>query len=137
MRAVVDVNVLLSALLNREGSPARIMRAWMGGDFEMVVSPRLVAELERAAAYPKLSKRIGAGAVDVLVGLILGAAVTLDDPKEPSPVRSADPGDDYLIALAAVAGALLVSGDRHLLDLAGSIPVYSPSEFVGLLTSLD
>lgn len=137
MRAVVDVNVLLSALLSREGSPARVLRAWMGGDFEMVVSPLLLAELERAAAYPKLSKRIGIGTVDVLVGLILGAAVMVDDPKKPPPVRSADPGDDYLIALAAAAPALLVSGDRHLLDLAGSIPVYSPSEFMGMLVSFD
>jgi predicted nucleic acid-binding protein len=48
-------------------------------------------------------------------------------------VRSKDPGDDYLIALAASERALLVSGDGHLLDLREQIPVYSPREFLKLL----
>jgi len=36
---------------------------------------------------------------------------------------------DYLVALAAEQRALLVSGDRHLLALAGSFPVVSPANF--------
>jgi predicted nucleic acid-binding protein len=48
-------------------------------------------------------------------------------------VRSSDPGDDYLIALAAEQNAALVSGDRHLLDLKGRIPVYSPRDFLELV----
>jgi predicted nucleic acid-binding protein len=46
---------------------------------------------------------------------------------------SVDPGDDYLIALASSQRAALVSGDKHLLDLAGKIPVFSPREFIRLL----
>lgn len=133
MRAVVDVNVLLSALMARDGAPASIVRAWTGGEFEMVVSPLLVDELKRAATYPKLSRRIAPGAIEFLVDLMTTEAVRVEDPEEPPPVRSADPGDDYLIALAAAASAVLVSGDRHLLDLAGRIPVFSPSQFVDLL----
>ncbi|MBA2420337.1 MAG: hypothetical protein H0V57_04320 [Thermoleophilaceae bacterium] len=49
------------------------------------------------------------------------------------PVRSEDQGDDYLIALAAEQRAALVSGDKHLLALAGRIPVYSPREFIDLV----
>jgi predicted nucleic acid-binding protein len=51
----------------------------------------------------------------------------------PPPVRSSDPGNDYLIALAADQKAALVSGDRHLLDLTGRIPVYSPRDFLDLV----
>ena len=47
-----------------------------------------------------------------------------DDPKEPPSTRSPDPGDDYLIALGAVAQAAIVSGDGHLLGLADDLPVY-------------
>jgi predicted nucleic acid-binding protein len=49
------------------------------------------------------------------------------------PTCSVDPGDDYLIALASSQRAALVSGDKHLLDLAGKIPVFSPREFIRLL----
>lgn len=50
---------------------------------------------------------------------------------------SPDPDDDYLIALARVAGAdYLVSGDRHLLDLADpDPPVLTPRQFLRLLGS--
>ena len=35
-----------------------------------------------------------------------------------------------MIALAAAAGGLIVTGDVHLLSLAEQVPVVSPSEFV-------
>jgi predicted nucleic acid-binding protein len=50
-------------------------------------------------------------------------------PEAPPPVRCKDPDDDYLIALAHSRSAALISGDRHLLELAGKIPVFSPAEF--------
>lgn len=42
-------------------------------------------------------------------------------------------GDDYLVALAAVQHAALVSGDRHLLELSETIPLYSPRDFLELI----
>ena len=48
-------------------------------------------------------------------------------------MASTDSGDDYLVALAAEQRAALVSGDRHLLDLKGRIPVYSPRNFLELI----
>jgi predicted nucleic acid-binding protein len=52
------------------------------------------------------------------------------DPTGPPPVRSDDPGDDYLIALAAAERAVLVSGDSHLTSLAPRVPVRTPTEFL-------
>jgi predicted nucleic acid-binding protein len=49
------------------------------------------------------------------------------DPTAPAPVRSSDPADDYLIALAATERAILVSGDGHLTVLAGEMPVRTPA----------
>jgi predicted nucleic acid-binding protein len=46
------------------------------------------------------------------------------------PARSSDPDDDYLISLAAAHVAVLVSGDKHLLNLAAAIPVPSPRPFL-------
>jgi predicted nucleic acid-binding protein len=86
--------------------------------------------LDRALAYPKLRKRIEHDhAVHVTEWLRSTAEVAVD-PEDPPAVRSPDPGDDYLIALAASARAVLVSGDAHLLGLEGRIPVLSPARFV-------
>jgi predicted nucleic acid-binding protein len=43
---------------------------------------------------------------------------------------SADPDDDYLIALAHDQSAIVVSGDRHLLDLADRAPILSPADLL-------
>ena len=50
MRAVLDVNVLIAALLSPTGAPAQIVSRWLGGEFELIVSGNLLAELERALA---------------------------------------------------------------------------------------
>jgi len=102
----------------------------MDGGFELIVSPLLLAELQRALAYPKLRKRIAAeDAARVVEWLGRSAAVT-EDPAGTPPLRSPDPGDDYLLALAATARAALVTGDRHLLSLDTALPIYAPAEFL-------
>ena len=133
MRAVLDPNVVISGFLSQTGSPAAVLQAWRKGSFEAIVSPLVLAELERALAYPKLRKRIPSSDADAAVRWLRGGATVVDDPAEQPPVRSEDPGDDYLIALAAHQRAALVSGDRHLLALAARIPVYSPGDFLHLL----
>ena len=133
MRAVVDVNVIISALLSRNGSPAQVLRAWQQGQFELVVSPLLLAELERALGYPKLRRRIPVEDAETVVAWLGRAASLASDPADPPAVRSVDPGDDYVLALAASETAVIVSGDDHLLSLRGSMPVYAPAEFLELL----
>ncbi len=130
MRAVLDPNVLISALLSPGGSPANVLRAWIAGHFELIVSPLLLAELERALAYPKLRKRIDVEDARAFVAWLSGSATVATDPDGPSPIPSPDPGDDYLIALAASQAALLVSGDAHLLGLAERLPIVTASAFL-------
>ena len=133
MRAVLDANVIISALLSRSGSPAAVLVAWQEGHFELIVSPLLLAELARALAYPKLRRRISAEEAEALLDWLRRAATVAPDPLGPPPIRSRDPGDDYLLTLAASEHALLVSGDEHLLSLQGESPVHSPASFLSLL----
>jgi uncharacterized protein len=85
---------------------------------------RALEELRRALAYAKLRKRIEPEEADRVVEWLRGAASMAADPGDPPPVRSPDPGDDYLIALAEAKGAALVSGDQHLLGLSEALPVF-------------
>ncbi len=129
MRAVLDVNVLVSALLSPDGPPARILIAWLDGSFELVVSPQLLDELRRVLAYRKISRRIASDDANRFVGLVTEQAIVVPDATSAPPIRSPDPGDDYLIALAAEADALLVSGDAHLVALMSDAPILTPAQF--------
>jgi putative PIN family toxin of toxin-antitoxin system len=133
VRTVLDPNVIISALLSPTGSPARALRAWMQGDFELVVSPQLLQELSRALGYPKLRKRIEPQKASLVDEWLEGATTVVPDPHDPVPLLSPDPGDDYLIALARAERAVLVSGDQHLLGLGGDLPIFGPADFLDLL----
>jgi len=133
VRAVLDANVLISAVLSPRGSPARLLVAWQAGEFDLVVSPNLLAELRRAFTYPKLARLVPSADADAFIDWIVRSAVLAADPDVPPPVHSVDPGDDYLLALAAASRAILVSGDSDLTALAGDFPVRTPADFLAQL----
>lgn len=120
-------------MLSRGGSPAEVLRAWQQGRFELIVSPLLLAELERALGYPKLRRRISVEDADAVVAWLGRAAFLASDPTKPPAVRAIDSRDDYVLALAASQSAVIVSGDDHLLSMRDSMPVCSPAEFLDLL----
>ena len=134
MRAVLDPNILVSALLSGAGAPARVLHAWVHGSYELIVSPLLLTELERVLDYPKIRKRINSRDASAYVAWLTESASLVSDPEGPPRIRSSDAGDDYLIALAESETAALVSGDTDVLALARSgYPIYTAAEFLELL----
>ena len=133
MKAVLDSNVIISALISRKGPPARLFELWRVGRFEVVCSPLLLRELSVTLSRPKIRRYVPPNEAALALSLIRSEAITVEDPAEAPSVTSIDPYDDYLIALAEHSRSVLVSGDSDLLDLADRIPVYSPREFLELL----
>ena len=134
MRAVLDPSVIISGLLSRSGQPARLLEAWAGGGFELVVSEALLAELARALEYPRLAGRVSSDERSRLLELLRSEAEISPDPDDPPGRRSIDPGDDYLIALSADQRVPLVSGDKHLTDLADELPILTPRQLLDLVS---
>ena len=133
MRAVLDVNVLVSALLSAQGAPAQLLRTWRLGAFELVVSEELVGELESTLRYPKIVSRITTTESEAFILLLRHHATWFSTKGIEPVVRSRDANDDYLIALAQISRSNLVSGDNDLLELANQIPVIPPAQFLEML----
>jgi uncharacterized protein len=130
-RAVLDPSVLVSALISPSGVPAKLLLEARSGRFELIVSPLLLEELEEVLRREKFRRYVGLDAVEAYLSVLGRDASFAADPEAPPPIRCADPGDDYLIALAHDQNAALVSGDSHLLDLAAKAPICSPADFLG------
>lgn len=129
-RVVLDPGVLVSALITPSGTPAKLLELARNGALELIASPLLLGELERVLAREKFRRYVDLYAVRDYVGLLRRDAVVAEDPAEEPPLRSADPDDDYLIALAFSQKAALVSGDKHLLDLTGGAPILAPADLL-------
>jgi putative PIN family toxin of toxin-antitoxin system len=129
---VLDTNVALSALLFRGGATGRLRHAWQDGACLPLVSTATVQELIRVLAYPKF--RLSADDQHELLADYLPYAHSVRIPKRAPVVPDCrDPFDRPFLELA-VAGraAVLVSGDRDLLALAGQtrFAIISPAEFL-------
>lgn len=137
-RAVLDPGGLIAALLSRTGAPAQILLSWIGGGFELVVSPNLLSELRAALLRPKFRKYVTVDEVGAYLTLLEHRASMVVEP-EPRPRLTPDPGDDYLIALARAAAAhFLVSGDAHLTGLRRSQPpIVTARAFLSTLEKSD
>ncbi len=118
-------------LLSPQGGPAQILDQWADGDFDLVIRPLLLAELENVLSRPKFHASIDRVHVDALLTALVEDAVLVDDPA-PQPGVTPDPGDDYLVALAQKADAqCTVSGDAHLTQLIDPSPrVLTPRDFL-------
>lgn len=133
MHVVVDPGVIVSAALSEHGAPAQLLRAWDSGAFELVISPLLLQELRKVLARPHIARRVPPDRARALVRAPRAEAIEVSDPAERPPV-SRDPKDDYLVALARAAGTdVIISGDRHLLELDIRPPVLTARELLELV----
>jgi len=59
IRAVLDANVLVSALVSPGGIPAQVLRAWRDERFHLVASQAILSEIDQVLRYAKVRKRHG------------------------------------------------------------------------------
>ncbi len=130
-RVVLDVNVYVAALLSPAGTPAQVLLAWTSNEYELIVSPQLLTELERVLRRPKFRRSIGDAEITALLDALREDATMLPDPPA-EPDLTPDPKDDYLLTLARTAHAdCIVSGDTHLTELEhAKPPVLTPRAFL-------
>ncbi|MGO9335108.1 MAG: putative toxin-antitoxin system toxin component, PIN family, partial [Acidimicrobiales bacterium] len=131
IRAVIDPGVLISALLGKGSPPDAIVQRWKRDRFELIVSPKLIAEFVEVISRAKFSSRILPEDIAEIVELLQHNATLQTDP--PNTERFIDdPDDDYLAALAVETEAdFLVSGDKALQRWSSEVvTVVSPREFL-------
>ena len=135
MKAVLDTNVLVSGIFFG-GQPRAVLDAWAAGRFELVLSPSIFDE------YVRTCDRLGASheglKYEAILATIIGHGPLVADTMASGPI-TADPDDDKFMSCALTKGAIVVSGDRHLLDMSGweGVRVMGPHDFLAYLESPD
>ena len=127
-KVVLDTNILVSSIFG--GKPREVLNLFRDGRLILVVSEQIVAEyLEVLARFGEVKAEIE----DLLALLLEQENVVFVSPAELVAVIAEDPDDDMFLA-CALAGEVdaIVSGDRHLLDLARyqGVEILDPGAFL-------
>lgn len=138
LRVVLDTNVLASGFRGRlvsQSPPAHIVRAWVRGDYPLLTSDHLMAEIRRALAKPYFVSTMSPEIVSVALDQIAQQAEEIN--VVPPVPKVATYWQDDLVLAAALAGEAdhLVTGDGELLALGsyGDTSIVTVNEFVSIL----
>ncbi|HWD59432.1 MAG TPA: putative toxin-antitoxin system toxin component, PIN family [Stellaceae bacterium] len=111
MRAVLDTNILLSALLNTDSIPGRVVDAWLSDTFVLLAHAIQLDEIREVTRRPRFRGRFRPAEAGRLVNLIHDNAEFVRG--LPLVRRSDDPNDDFLLAICEGGNAdYLVTGDK-------------------------
>jgi len=140
MKVVVDTNVIVSGLL-WGGPPNRILRWVREGFLEILACEETTAEVRRVIQYKRFSKRLSDlnTSSNEVFSYFMNLIKFVPTPETIPHVIKKDRFDNIFLALALEnKGHLIISGDRHLLDLREykDIQIVMPSEASRVIETL-
>lgn len=142
IRAVLDTNILVSALITkRDSPPLQLYKAFIAQKFLLITSPSILTEVEEVinresvVRYHKRTTKQREAFIEQLVTL---SYVTLESVVFEKVIIEQDPKDDKFLHAALEAHAdYIVSGDADLLDLKvyEDVTILSPNDFLAIITN--
>jgi len=113
MLVILDTNVLIGALISPNGPHHIIYDAWCSGRFELVTSLVQLEEIRQVSRYSKLKSILPPHRVGTMINNMQNAKILETLPALPPEIKSSDPNDDFLLAMALESNAdYLITGDR-------------------------
>jgi len=138
LKVVLDTNIFVSSLLTKTGRPAIVIDAWRAGRYLLVTSRSIISEIKRVLDSPGIREKysLGRNEIEKLILMLKSDAIVVPGLSPVAGAIPEDPTDEMFLAAALDATAdLIVSGDRHLLQLREyrGIPISTVRQFLELL----
>jgi len=129
VKVILDTNVFISGVFF-SGPPYRILAAWRDDRIQLVVSSEILEEYRRvgeilAEGHPEIN-------LLPWIELVIQKASIFSAPPLAEGVCH-DPDDDKFLACALASGSrVIVSGDKHLINVSGyeGIEIQKPRTFL-------
>ena len=134
MRAVIDTNIFLAGLLNADGGAAKIIRAFQGGEFDLIVTREVFDEYVRVIHL--FDNDVPAHKSEEMLELVFAKA----DKVRPAAARGlcsdADDEKFFSAALGGQADFIVTKNKKHFPRDATSVKIVNVREFLGALEKL-
>ncbi len=95
IRAVIDANQFVSALLKPVSNSSEVLKLAREGKLKMVMSPEIIDEIKAVLLYPRLVKRhkLTPEQIDLFMSKLLKVAVIIQSGSKLSIIKD-DPSDN-------------------------------------------
>lgn len=139
IRAVIDVNVLVSSVIGPLGNSRKVLLAWDKSLFDVIISSGIIRELEEKLKLPRITKHFNKNsASDIywLKELLKTQSEIISIPSNEIESITGDPEDDYVLETAAKGRVdYLITGDIKLKNLKKykNVKILSPKDFIKIL----
>jgi putative PIN family toxin of toxin-antitoxin system len=128
LKIVLDTNVFISGVFFA-GPPYKILKAWRNGQVQILISKQIIEEYRRVGEL--LAEQFPGIGLSPILQLLAINAEFVQTQKLAAQVCE-DPDDDKFLECAISGNSnLIVSGDKHLLQVSGhkGVKVISPRNF--------
>lgn len=136
MRVVLDANIYMSALINSDGIPSKVVQEGLGKTFENLISVETYKEISKVVNYPRIRQPYAINERKVQSFLLqVKRQSVLIAPRKTVSITKDESDNRYLECAEEGNAEFIVSGDKHLLNLKRykKIRIENPSSFWGML----
>jgi putative PIN family toxin of toxin-antitoxin system len=114
VRVVLDTNVFISGVFF-SGPPYEILKAWLDGRIQIIISSEILQEYKRVGEelmhrYPEIE-------ITPILKSFSKKATSVSAPRLIHSVCVDSEDDKFLACASAGKAELIISGDKHLLDI--------------------
>jgi uncharacterized protein len=130
LKVVLDTNIIISAAISSEGSPAQVFELLIDKEIENYITKEILEEVLNVINRSDFKQIISDEYRKYIIASLSSNSIMIE-PKFNEKV-SKHGADDKFINCALTAKAHIISGDRHLLDIKSykGINIFSVKEFI-------
>ena len=131
-RVVIDTNIVISAPLSKESSPAKIFELLLVEEIENYTSEEIIKEIKGVFKREKIKSKLSQDKINFIIENFRKSSKIVK-PHAKLYVIKEDPSDNKILECAETAKAdFIISGDMHLRELINykNIRISSPKEFL-------
>ena len=138
MKVVLDANIYVSSMMNKQGNPKRVTDGWQQGAFDVLISDAILEEIGRVLRYPRIVKRHRQDETTIqrFLKLLENEAIIVEPTDVLGVVKEDESDNRYLECAVKGKAQYVISGDKHLLDIGEyrGIVILPPAAFVVILS---
>jgi uncharacterized protein len=132
IRAVIDTNVVVSAFLNRSGSPAKVLDGAYKGKFVMLADEKIIEEYRRVLSYAEF--KIEEKETGAFINFVLHNAIICGECQKLKDLKIPEDDTKFIEVADELKADFIITGNKKHFNFEKyhDSRIINPAEFIKL-----